>query len=73
MGLPHENNSAEKQDLNALLYCNCETKFSIEKHGDNHVLYLGRCNHKHGFNLFTISDVANGCDLKSLEDKLNEK
>ena len=73
MGLPHENNSAEKQDLNALLCCNCETKFSIEKHGDNHVLYLGRCNHKHGFNLFTISEVANGCALKSLEDKLNEK
>ena len=63
----------EKQDLNDLLYCNCETKFSIEKHGDNHVLYLGPCMHKHGLNLFTISEVAYNCDLKEIERKLNEK
>lgn len=61
----------ELTGLNALLYCKCETKFSIEKHGDNQVLYLGRCSHKHGENLFTISEVAFNCDLKSIENKLN--
>ena len=54
------------------MICECEDKFSIEKHGDNHVLYLGRCLHKHGFNLFTISDIAFNCDLKEIENKLNK-
>jgi hypothetical protein len=61
----------ELTGLNALLYCKCETKYSIEKHGDNQVLYLGRCGHKHGENLFTISDVAFNCDLESIVNKLN--
>lgn len=57
--------------MNDLLNCQCETKFSIEKHGENHVLYLDRCMHKHGLNLFTISDVAHNYDLESIVNKLN--
>lgn len=59
--------------LNNLLYCQCETKFSIEPHGDELVLYVGRCPHRHGLNLFTISDVAANCDLDSILGKLNEE
>lgn len=56
-----------------LLNCRCKQKYSIEKHGDQHVLYFGRCFHKHGFNLFTISEVAHNCDLKEIEKRLNNK
>ena len=37
--------------------CECKARYSIEPHGDGHALYLGRCNHKHGFNLGQISDT----------------
>ena len=60
-----------KEEIENLLYCKCETKFSIEPHGDEKVLYLGRCNHKHGENLFTISDVAFNCNLEGIVNKLN--
>ena len=56
-----------------LYVCDCEDKYSIEPHGDAHVLYYGRCDHKHGYNLFTISDVAYNAELKEIEALLNRK
>jgi len=53
--------------------CDCEIKFSIEPHGEAYALYLGRCNHKHGYNLAKISDIAHNCDLKEIERLLNAR
>jgi len=54
--------------------CKCETKFSIEPHGDAYALYLGRCNHKHGYNLAKISDIAHNCpSIKEIENLLNTR
>jgi hypothetical protein len=36
--------------------CNCKDEYSIESHGKDYVLYFGRCDHRHGFNLCTLSD-----------------
>jgi hypothetical protein len=38
--------------------CECEPKYTLEPHGKAKVLYFGRCNHKHGYNLCTISEEA---------------
>jgi hypothetical protein len=54
-----------------MLNCNCKDKYSIEKHGDAYALYFGRCDHKHGYNLAKISDLALNCDLKEIERLLN--
>jgi hypothetical protein len=53
--------------------CECETKFSIEPHGDACALYLGRCRHKHGYNLARISDLAHNFDLQEIVRLLNRK
>lgn len=55
--------------------CECEPAYSIESHGPQgevYALYYGRCNHKHGLNLATISDVETD-DLIKIEDALNLK
>lgn len=58
--------------LDALLRpCNCEAKYTIERHGKGHVLYHGRCNHRHGYNLVELHDKAANCDFKLLEKLLN--
>ena len=36
----------------------CTDNFSIEPHGDGQVLYYGRCNCKHGYNLCRVDDVS---------------
>jgi hypothetical protein len=51
--------------------CTCKEEYSIEPHGDGYALYHGRCNHRHGYNLFNIKEVAFNCDLKLIEDLLN--
>lgn len=62
-----------KSPLFDLLNCKCKSKFTIEKHGENYVLYFGRCGHKHGENLLTISDVAFNVNLNQIEKKLNSE
>lgn len=57
--------------LNNLLHCRCKEKYSIEPHGDARVLYYGRCPHRHGFNIFTITDVSNSCNLMAIVETLN--
>lgn len=59
--------------INQQKICDCPTLFSIEPHGEHQVLYLGRCNHQHGYNLLTISDVAYNCNLQELLHKLNSQ
>jgi hypothetical protein len=57
-----------------LFKCECEGKFTIEPHGANdefHVLYYGRCGHRHGYNLVELHDPASNCDFKHLEHLLN--
>ena len=50
--------------------CDCEQTYSIEKHGDNFVIYHGRCPHRHGFKLATLSDLSFNCDIKHLRECL---
>ncbi len=38
--------------------CECEDKFTIEEHGGGEVLYFGRCDHKHGFNLCHVTEKS---------------
>ena len=54
--------------------CTCEMKYTIRPHGANnefHVLYYGRCNHRHGYNLVELHDPALNCDLVHIERMLN--
>jgi len=51
--------------------CDCVSEFSIEPHGENQVLYFGRCPHKHGYNLTTLSEPAFNCDFGHLQYLLN--
>jgi len=53
--------------------CDCKSTYSIEPHGDAYALYFGRCNHAHGYNLATISDISFNCELKELERLLNRE
>jgi len=44
--------------------CNCKNEYTIEPHADGKVLYYGRCNHRHGFNLCRVDDIAfNALDI----------
>lgn len=62
----------EVNSLEALLKpCTCEAKYTISPHGDGHVLYYGRCGHRHGWNLVELHDPALNCDFKHLEKLLN--
>jgi hypothetical protein len=51
--------------------CKCENAYSIEPRGEGHVLYYGRCNHRHGYNLVELHGPAFNCDFKHLEKLLN--
>ncbi len=51
--------------------CICETKYTIEPHGNGYVLYYGRCNHRHGYNLVYLNDPAINCDLEHIQKLLN--
>lgn len=54
--------------------CTCEARYTIEPHGvknNFHVLYYGRCNHRHGWNLVELHHPALNCDLKHIEKLLN--
>lgn len=62
----------EVNSLAALLEpCTCEAKYTIEPHGSGYVLYHGRCNHRHGYNLVYLNDPALNCDLRHIEKLLN--
>lgn len=52
--------------------CICEKRFTIESHGDGYALYLGRCDHKHGFNMMHITECVNRDYLDLIERLLNE-
>ena len=56
--------------MNLLESCNCESTYTIEEHGDGHVIYYGRCSCRHGYNLVYLNDLAFNCDLKHLETLL---
>lgn len=51
--------------------CTCEARYSIEPHGDGHVLYYGRCGHRHGWNLVYLNEPALNCDFNHIEKLLN--
>ena len=51
--------------------CNCKDTYTIEEHGYAYALYYGKCNHRHGYYLAKISDIAYNCDLKKIERLLN--
>jgi hypothetical protein len=51
--------------------CNCDTKYTIEPHGNGWVLYYGRCNHRHGYNLTYLTEPAFNCDFSHIEKLIN--
>ncbi len=53
--------------------CDCESTYSIEKHGDYYALYFGRCGHRHGYNLAKISDISYNCEIEEIERLLKRK
>ncbi len=50
--------------------CDCIQTYSIEEHGKNHVIFYGRCPHRHGLNLATLTEIAWNCEVKKLEECL---
>lgn len=46
--------------INPLDPCRCEEKYSLEEieEGKTWILYFGRCPHRHGYNLVTLSDPS---------------
>jgi hypothetical protein len=53
--------------------CDCESKYTIQPHGDAYALYFGRCMHRHGYNLMRISEVAHNCpSIEELEQVFNK-
>lgn len=62
----------EVNSLLALLgECKCENKYTIEPHGKGYALYLGRCNHRHGWNLINMVEPASNFDPKFIEMLIN--
>ena len=61
------------ESLNILMECQCKQKYSIEPHGKGHALYFGRCTHKHGSNILSITECSRKDILQMIEDKLNNK
>lgn len=51
--------------------CQCESKYSIEPHGDGYALYFGRCNHRHGYNLANMVEPAFNFEPRHIEKLLN--
>jgi len=51
--------------------CKCPTEYSIEPHGDGFALYLGRCGHRHGYNLINMKEPAWNFDAEHLSRLLN--
>lgn len=51
--------------------CECEWYYSVRLHGDDYALFYGRCDHRHGYNLAYISEVAFNCDLTHIEKLIN--
>lgn len=51
--------------------CTCETRYTIEPHGDGYALYYGRCPHHHGYNLINMSEPAWNFEPKHIENMIN--
>lgn len=51
--------------------CSCKTRYSIELRDDDYVLYYARCDHHHGYNLATLTDIAFNCEPRHIERLLN--
>ena len=55
--LPSLTEGKNRSNINTnmdIFNCKCIDRYTVE---DN-ILYYGRCDHKHGFNLCTVSDVS---------------
>jgi hypothetical protein len=61
----------EDKMTNLYSLCKCPYVFSIEAHGDGMVLYSGRCDHRHGYNLVHLSDEAFNFDADHIVKLLN--
>jgi len=51
--------------------CDCESRYTVELHGEGYALYYDRCPHRHGYNLAYITEPAFNCDLKHIEKLIN--
>lgn len=61
----------EEQWAEFLKPCTCEANYTIEPHGKGYALYLGRCNHRHGWNLINMVEPASNFDPKFIEMLIN--
>lgn len=52
------------------LDCKCEQIYTVEPHGDGFVLYYGRCNHRHGYNLVYLKEPAINFDPEHIQKLL---
>jgi hypothetical protein len=48
--------------------CGCADEYTFEPHGDGWALYLGRCQHRHGWNLANIREP----DMPRLTEMLRQ-
>jgi hypothetical protein len=64
---------ADKNQLDDLISCRCESKYSIEPHGDGHAIYWGRCNHRHGANVARLTECGRDDIIKFFEAQLNRR
>lgn len=51
--------------------CKCETRYTIEPHGDGYALYYARCGRRHGYNLINMVEPAWNFEPRHLENMLN--
>ncbi len=62
----------DKTLMDLLKPCTCPETYCIERHGDGWALYLGRCDHRHGYNLANIAE-PDLVRLNQMVEKLNAK
>lgn len=51
--------------------CDCETRYTIEQHGNGYALFYNRCNHRHGYNLIYMTDPAWNFSPSHIEKLIN--
>ena len=64
--------TCKQSELNSLLDCRCDDKYSIEPHGPGYAIYWGRCPHRHGANLAMITECGRKDLIEHFEKCLNK-
>ena len=54
--MPTNNNPNDAPWCDPFSHSLCRDEYSIEAHGNGHVIYLGRCAHLHGLNIAFVTE-----------------